>query len=72
MLGPQDCIFQHLHEPEAGPKGSIKKNQFYFFKGPVRWTKYPEIHVYSFKTLNARASFQHLLEPEACPEGGVK
>ena len=37
--------------------------------------KISEIHVYSFKVLDARAQdciFQHLLGPEACPEGAIK
>ena len=37
--------------------------------------KIPIIHVYSLKTLDARAlglHFQHLIEPEACPEGAIK
>ena len=24
MSGPQDSIFQHLHEPEAGPETGIR------------------------------------------------
>ena len=38
-------------------------------------TNIPKIHVYSLKTLDARAlglHFQHLIEPEACPEGAIK
>ena len=37
--------------------------------------KISEIHVYSFKVLDARAQdciFQHLLGPEACPGGAIK
>ena len=73
MPGPWDSIFQQLIELEACPEGCIIPLMFYHRASML--TNIPKIHVYSFKTLDARVSglhFQHLIEPEACPEGGIK
>ena len=56
MPGPQDCIFQHLLEPEACDEGVTKKVPITFFHRASMLTKILKIHVYSFKTLDARAS----------------
>ena len=62
MLVPQDCIFQHVHEPEACPEVGIKMYRLFFHR-PSMLTKIPKIHVYSLKTLDARASGQHFPTP---------
>ena len=75
MPGPQDCIFKHLHEPEAGPEGGIKKYHYCFFIGPIFSTKYLK-----FMTTASKLSmpgpqdsiFKLLHEPNAGPEGGIK
>ena len=79
--GPQDCILQHLFEPEAVPEGGIRPLRWYqklpvtvFYRANML-NKIPKIHIKSFKTVDARASglhFQHLVEPEAGPEGGIR
>ena len=75
MSGPQDSIFQHLHEPEAGPEAGIRNYHKCFFIGPICWTKYPK---FMFTALKLRmlvpqdCIFQHVHEPEAGPEGGIK
>ena len=56
MPGPQDSIFQHPLEPEAGPEGGIRKYQLCFFRGPFYWTQYPKFMFRSFKTVETRAS----------------
>ena len=73
MPGPQDCIFQHLHEPDAGPKGGIKKLRY--FLELLCWPKYPKFMITASKLWMPGPQdsiFQHRHEPEAAPEGGVK
>ena len=72
MPGPQDRIFQHLLKPKAGPEGGRYQKLPIMFVRAGMLNKIPKIHVYSFKTLDARASGLHFREPEACPEGGIK
>ena len=58
---PQDSNLQHILKTKASPEGDVKRNQQCLFKGLVYGTKYPKIHVKSFKT-----------EPEAGPEAGIR
>ena len=69
MSWAQDSIFQHPSQ-RWFPKQLIM-----FLQRASRLNIIPEIHVYSFKTLVARAArlhFQHHHEPEAGSEGGFK
>ena len=59
MQRPGDSILQHLLKPEANPEGDVKRYQQCLFKGQVNLTKYPKIHVKSFKLLMLRASELH-------------
>ena len=61
--GPGDCIFQHFIEPEACPEGGIKKYPYCFFHWASVLTNIPKIHVYSLKTLDARAWGLHFPTP---------
>ena len=63
MPRPEDSILQHLLKPEASP--DVKQYQQCLFKGLVYWTKYPKIHVKSFKTVDAKASELHFATPSA-------
>ena len=75
MLVPQDCIFQHVHEPEAGPEGGIKKYHYCFFIGPIFSTKYLKFMTTASKLWMPGSQdqiIQHLLEPEAGPEAGIR
>ena len=75
MPGPQDSIFQHLHEPEAGPEGGIKKYHYCFFIGPIFSTKYLKFMTTASKLRMPGPQdciFQHLHEPKAGLEGGIK
>ena len=46
MPGPQDSIFQHLLEPEAGPEGGIF---WCLFRWLVCWTNFPKFMVEASK-----------------------
>ena len=59
MPRPGDSTLQHLLKPEASPEGDVKRYQQCLFKGLVNLTKYPKIHVKSFKLLMLRASELH-------------
>ena len=75
MLVPQDCIFQHVHEPEAGPEGGIKKYHYCFFIGPIFSTKYLKFMTTASKLSMSGPQdsiFKLLHEPNAGPEGGIK
>ena len=53
----------------------VSKSAHNFYQRASMLTKIPKIHIYSLKTLDARAlglHFQHLNEPETCPEGAIK
>ena len=63
-IGPQDCIFQHLPEPDACSEGGIKK-----------YPKYPIFMLTAsdlWMPVPLDCLFQHLLKHDACPEGGSK
>ena len=57
--GPQDCIFQHLLESEACPVRWYQKVPIMFFPRASMLTKILKIHIYSLKTLDAKASELH-------------
>ena len=66
MLWPQNSIFQHLLLPEAYPEGDIKKSIMSIQRAIIKdsiLNKIPEIHVKSFKTVDARASGLHIANP---------
>ena len=44
MLGPQDCILQHLLEPEAGPEAGITKLSVMFIQRAITLNKIPKFH----------------------------
>ena len=62
MRGTRDCIFQHCIEPEACPEVGIKKYPWFFYRASML-TNIPKIHVYSLKTLDARAWGLHFPTP---------
>ena len=62
MLGPQDSIFQHLLEPEAGPEGGITiTNKMFPVQRAIMLYKILKKHGLSFKTEGARALGLHSL-----------
>ena len=63
MPRPEEFILQLLLKPEASPEGDVKWYQQSLFKGLVNLTKYPKIHVKSFKTVDARASGLNFTTP---------
>ena len=71
MTGPQDYILQHLHEPEAGPEGGIKRTNNVFHRASML-TEFPKFMFTASKLWMPGPQdciFQHLHEAEACLEG---
>ena len=72
MLGPQDCILQHLLEPEAGPEAGIRNYNNVFSQGKCveentqnSWLRLQNCACQDF-------IFKHLFEPEVGPKGGTQ
>ena len=63
MQGPQDCILQHLLEPETGLGVASKNTNNVFFQRACMLSKIHKIYVKSSKTLDARASGFHFPTP---------